>query len=118
MDDMKIECLDEYKDLVMPGEIFAMILFSLLNFKIHSFVLGIKKGSDERAAASASSEQASSRVLNRRRPSSSSDSSGSSSLDADIFQKLFDGKFHDDELLNESKSLRILKRSNNIIFMN
>lgn len=38
--------------------------------------------------------------LNRR---TSSDSSGSSSIDPDIFQKLFDGKFLDDELLTESK---------------
>lgn len=103
MDDIEIEYLDEYKDLVMPGKNYAMKLFHLIKVAMHSYVLGIQKGNDGRGTAAASSEQASSRISKRRRPSS--DSSGSSSIDADIFQKLFDGKFHDDDLLHESKSL-------------
>ncbi|XP_030554266.1 titin isoform X3 [Drosophila novamexicana] len=74
MEDIEIEYLDEYKDLVLPG---------------------IKTSSEGRA-----SNQALMRLPQRRRISS--DSSGSSSIDPDIFQKLFDGKFLDDELLAES----------------
>ncbi|XP_064543739.1 titin isoform X2 [Drosophila montana] len=74
MEDIEIEYLDEYKDLVLPG---------------------IKTSSEGRA-----SNQALMRLPQRRRISS--DSSGSSSIDPDIFQKLFDGKFLDDELLTES----------------
>ncbi|XP_023167442.2 uncharacterized protein LOC111597115 isoform X3 [Drosophila hydei] len=73
MDDIEIEYLDEYKDLVVPG---------------------IKTTSDGHM------QQTLMRMpLNRR---TSSDSSGSSSIDPDIFQKLFDGKFLDDELLTET----------------
>ncbi|KRG04981.1 proline-rich protein 36 isoform X2 [Drosophila mojavensis] len=73
MDDIEIEYLDEYKDLVLPG---------------------INTTSERRM------QQTLIRApINRR---ISSDSSGSSSIDPDIFQKLFDGKFLDDELITES----------------
>lgn len=102
MDDIEIEYLDEYKDLLMPGEDwFRKVYLCCSEFFNIFFPQGIKKGTDGRAATTASSEQASSRIPHRRRPSS--DSSGSSSIDADIFQKLFDRKFIDDELLHESK---------------
>ncbi|KAL7737885.1 hypothetical protein ACLKA6_006260 [Drosophila palustris] len=90
MEDIEIEYLDEYKDLVLPG---------------------INKTSGEgRAATSASLDQTMSRLPQRRRTSSDS---SSSSIDPDIFQKLFDGKLFDDELLNESGSSAkgILRRS-------
>ncbi|XP_034652748.1 LOW QUALITY PROTEIN: serine/arginine repetitive matrix protein 2 [Drosophila subobscura] len=70
-----IEYLDEYKDLVLPA---------------------IKSGEGRSAAASASA------VARRHRISS--ESSNSSSIDADIFQKLFHDKDFDDELLNEGSS--------------
>lgn len=103
MDDIEIEYLDEYKDLLMPGEDWFRKVYLCSNECLNIFFpqQGIKKGNDGRAATTASSEQASSRIPHRRRPSS--DSSGSSSIDADIFQKLFDRKFIDDELLHESK---------------
>ncbi|EDW74748.2 uncharacterized protein Dwil_GK15733 [Drosophila willistoni] len=71
-----IEYLDEYKDLVMPG-------------KLNS------------AATSAASALGS----GQRRRRLSSDSTNSSSIDADIFQKLFHGKFTDDELPTKSTNL-------------
>ncbi|EDW02103.1 GH20079 [Drosophila grimshawi] len=79
MEDIEIEYLDEYKDLVLPG---------------------IKTSSDRSAATGAISYQ----VPLPRRRRISSDSSGSSSIDPDIFQKLFDGKLLEDEMLTESGS--------------
>ncbi|KAH8369883.1 hypothetical protein KR093_001356 [Drosophila rubida] len=76
MESIEIEYLDEYKDLVLPG----------IN-------------TNSATPATTLDNQAVSRSQRRR---ISSDSSGSSSIDADIFQKLFDGKFIDDDLLNES----------------
>ncbi|XP_034476556.1 nucleolar protein dao-5 isoform X2 [Drosophila innubila] len=89
MEDIEIEYLDEYKDLVLPG---------------------IKTSGEGRAATAASSGQAMSRLPQRRRTSSDS---SSSSIDPDIFQKLFDGKLFDDELLNEcgSSTKGVLRRS-------
>ncbi|XP_034121161.1 titin isoform X2 [Drosophila guanche] len=71
-----IEYLDEYKDLVLPA---------------------IKSGEGGRSAAASASAVA-------RRHRISSESSNSSSIDADIFQKLFHGKDFDDELPNEGSS--------------
>ncbi|XP_030388431.1 uncharacterized protein LOC115634695 isoform X2 [Scaptodrosophila lebanonensis] len=71
-----IEYLDEYKDLVLPG---------------------IKTTTRPSASISAASRM----TVRGNARRISSDSSGSSSIDADIFQKLFHGKLIDDELLQE-----------------
>ncbi|XP_046865730.1 LOW QUALITY PROTEIN: titin [Drosophila willistoni] len=76
-----IEYLDEYKDLVMPG---------------------INKNVSRASAAATSAASALGSGQRRRRLSS--DSTNSSSIDADIFQKLFHGKFTDDELPTKNNS--------------
>ncbi|XP_017838723.1 mucin-17 isoform X2 [Drosophila busckii] len=88
MEDIEIEYLDEYKDIVLPG---------------------IKTNEGRAAPATSTSSQASLRYSRQRRLSS--DSSGSSSIDADIFKKLFAGKPFNDELTNISSSSRLQRRS-------
>jgi len=62
----------------------------MCNVRVIFAIAGIKSGAPPTTSAGGSRQR---RI--------SSDSSNSSSIDADIFQKLFPGKYLDDELFNE-----------------
>ncbi|XP_060652378.1 proline-rich protein 36 isoform X8 [Drosophila nasuta] len=86
MENIEIEYLDEYKDLVLPG-------------------INTNSDTPTTTTASLNNQAGSSASLSRSQGRRiSSDTSGSSSIDPDIFQKLFDDKFMEDELLNESST--------------